>query len=108
MDKYLVINAGSSSLKFSLYEMPTEKLLINGYFEKIGFEDSFWTVKINGDKIRKEGYLVNHGDAVSIMIDELISNKIIPPIIRYFLFFIFTPPLTLIIISFIISMGNKM
>lgn len=77
MDKYLVINAGSSSLKFSLYEMPTEKLLINGYFEKIGFEDSFWTVKINGDKIRKEGYLVNHGDAVSIMIDELISNKII-------------------------------
>ena len=35
MSNYLVINAGSSSLKFSMYEMPSEKLLINGYFEKL-------------------------------------------------------------------------
>ena len=77
MEKYLVINGGSSSLKFSLYEMPTEKLLINGYFEKIGFEDSFWTIKINGEKIGREGYLANHSDAVKIMINELIDNKII-------------------------------
>ena len=35
--------------------MPTEKLLINGYFEKIGFEDSFWTIKINGEKTKKKG-----------------------------------------------------
>lgn len=76
-NKYLVINGGSSSLKFSMYEMPSEKLLINGYFEKIGFEDSFWTIKINGEKIRKEGYLVNHSAAVKIMIEELINNKII-------------------------------
>ena len=77
MEKYLVINAGSSSLKFSLYEMPSEKLLINGYFEKIGFEDSFWTIKINGEKIKKEGYLSNHEDAVRMMMTELIDNKII-------------------------------
>lgn len=77
MNKYLVINAGSSSLKFSLYEMPSEKLLINGYFEKIGFSDSFWTLKINGNKIKKDGYLFNHEDAVMKMMDELIENKII-------------------------------
>ena len=77
MEKYLVINAGSSSLKFSLYEMPSEKLLINGYFEKIGHNDSFWTLKINGEKIKKEGYLSNHSDAVMKMIDELLVNKII-------------------------------
>lgn len=77
MSKYLVINGGSSSLKFSMYEMPQEELLINGYFEKIGFEDSFWTLKINGEKIRREGYLSNHSDAVKIMINELIDNKII-------------------------------
>lgn len=77
MSKYLVINAGSSSLKFSMYEMPNEELLINGYFEKIGFEDSFWTIKINGEKIRKEGYLASHEDAVRMMIDELINNKVI-------------------------------
>ena len=77
MEKYLVINAGSSSLKFSLYEMPLEKLLINGYFEKIGFEDSFWTIKLNGEKIKKEEYLANHEDAVKMMIRELIDNNII-------------------------------
>ena len=77
MEKYLVINAGSSSLKFSLYEMPLEKLLINGYFEKIGYDDSFWTIKINGNKIKKDGYLSNHNDAVKMMIEELINNNII-------------------------------
>ena len=77
MGKYLVINAGSSSLKFSMYEMPSEMLLINGYFEKIGFDDSFWTIKINGEKNIKKGYLKNHGDAVRIMMNELIDNKII-------------------------------
>lgn len=77
MEKYLVINAGSSSLKFSLYEMPSEVLLINGYFEKIGYNDSFWTLKINEEKIRREGYLSNHNDAVVKMIDELFANKIV-------------------------------
>ena len=76
-EKYLVINGGSSSLKFSLYEMPGEKLLINGYFEKIGFEDSFWTLKINGEKVRYEGYLANHSDAVNKMIEGLKEHKII-------------------------------
>ena len=57
--------------------MPGEKLLINGYFEKIGFEDSFWTLKINGEKVRYEGYLANHSDAVKMMINELIDNKMI-------------------------------
>ena len=77
MEKYLVINAGSSSLKFSLCKMPKEELLISGYFEKIGMDDSFWTLKINGEKIRHEGYLENHEKAVMILIKELIDNKII-------------------------------
>ena len=77
MEKYLVINAGSSSLKFSMYEMPTEKLLINGYFEKIGLEDCFWSVKIDGKKIERAAYLANHSDAVREMINELKINGII-------------------------------
>ena len=77
MGKYLVINGGSSSLKFSMYEMPNEELLISGYFEKIGFEDSFWTIKLNGDKIGRVGYLKDHNDAVNMMIKELFDNKII-------------------------------
>ena len=77
MGKYLVINGGSSSLKFSMYEMPNEELLISGYFEKIGFEDSFWTIKINGEKLERVGYLKDHNDAVNMMIKELLDNKII-------------------------------
>ena len=73
--KFLCVNAGSSSLKFQLFEMPEEKVLISGYIEKIGFEDSFWNTKINGEKIKGEKYLKNHTEAVDVMLDELIKHK---------------------------------
>ena len=73
--KFLCVNAGSSSLKFQLFEMPEEKVIISGYIEKIGFEDSFWNTKINGEKIRGEKYLKNHTEAVQVMLDELIKHK---------------------------------
>ena len=75
--KILCVNAGSSSLKFQVYEMPEEKVLINGYIEKIGLEDCFWTIKINGEKIRKEKYLKNHTEAALVLIDELLENKVV-------------------------------
>ena len=73
--KILCVNAGSSSLKFQLVEMPEEKLIISGYIEKIGQKDSFWTTKINGEKIRGEKYLKNHKEAASVLIDELLKHK---------------------------------
>lgn len=76
-EKYLVVNCGSSSLKFSVYEMPNEKELINGYIEKIGHPDSFWTIKINGNKKIGQKYIGNHESAVQVMLEELINNKII-------------------------------
>lgn len=51
--KILSINCGSSSLKFQMYEMPEEKVLISGVFERIGSENSFYTLKLNGEKIKK-------------------------------------------------------
>ena len=75
--KILCVNAGSSSLKFQLVEMPEEKVLINGYVEKIGAEDCFWTVKVNGEKIKKSRYLKNHTEAAKILIDELLENKVV-------------------------------
>ena len=53
MTKILSVNAGSSSLKFSLYEMPEQNELVNVYVEKIGSKDCFWTLKMNGEKIKK-------------------------------------------------------
>ena len=73
--KIMVVNAGSSSVKFQLFEMPEEKVIISGYIEKIGFEDSFWNTKINGEKIRGEKFLKNHTEAVDVMLDELIKHK---------------------------------
>jgi len=75
--KILSVNAGSSSLKFQMYEMPEEKVLISGVFERIGIDSSFYTIKINGEKIKKEAVLKDHNDAVSILINELLENKVI-------------------------------
>lgn len=76
-DKYLIINAGSSSLKFSLYEMPSAKEIVNGYVQKIGDSDCFYTLKFKGEKINKEKKIKNHKEAVEVMIDELKENKFI-------------------------------
>ena len=71
--KLLCVNAGSSSLKFQLVEMPEEKVIISGYIEKIGADDSFWNTKVNGKKIKGEKPLKNHTEAVEVLIDELIK-----------------------------------
>jgi len=76
-EKFLVINAGSSSLKFSLYEMPETKEIVNGYVEKIGNQDSFYTLKYNGQKQEKNKVIMNHTEAVSTMIEELLANGFI-------------------------------
>ena len=75
--KILSVNAGSSSLKFRLYEMPEENLLISGVFERIGIEGSFYTIKYNGEKIKKEVELKNHKDAFNYLVSELLANKVV-------------------------------
>ena len=75
--KILSVNAGSSSLKFQLYEMPEEKVLISGLMERIGMEKSFYTIKINGEKIRKEVDLNNHEEAFKTLVEELKANHVV-------------------------------
>ena len=75
--KILSVNAGSSSLKFQVYEMPEEKVLISGYIEKIGLPDCFWNVKVNGEKIKDSRPLSNHTEAVEVLIEELLKHKIV-------------------------------
>ena len=75
--KILSVNCGSSSLKFQMYEMPEEKLLISGYVEKIGQDDCFWTIKVNGEKIKSVRPLKNHTEAVGVLIEELFKNNIV-------------------------------
>ena len=75
--KILAVNCGSSSLKFKMYEMPEENVLISGLFERIGEKMSEYTIKINGEKYSKEVELPNHKVAFEILVDELKKNKII-------------------------------
>ena len=75
--KILAVNCGSSSLKFQMYEMPEEKVLISGNFERIGIENSFYSYKLNGEKTKKEAELKNHAEAVKILVQELLDNNIV-------------------------------
>ncbi len=75
--KILSVNAGSSSLKFTMFELPAGNVLISGNFEKIGIGNSFYSIKLDGEKIVKEKDLKDHSIAVSTLIEELIDNKIV-------------------------------
>ncbi|WP_010630435.1 acetate kinase [Sporolactobacillus vineae] len=73
----LAINAGSSSLKFQLLNMPAEKLVTKGSVERIGLSDSIFTISVNGEKIQKIEAIGDHEVAVRLLLDKLVSLKII-------------------------------
>ncbi|MDE1455143.1 acetate kinase, partial [Bacillus paralicheniformis] len=50
MSKIIAINAGSSSLKFQLFEMPSEKVLTKGLVERIGLDNGIFTISVNDEK----------------------------------------------------------
>ena len=75
--KILSVNCGSSTLKFRLYDMPSEEVLTKGSFERIGSSDSDYTIRVNGEKIYCKTRIHDHGDAASILLEELIEKKII-------------------------------
>ena len=75
--KIIAINAGSSSLKFSLFNMDNETVIASGQFERIGIEGSFLTIKFNGEKIVQELDVPDHSVAVSILLDKLTDLEII-------------------------------
>ncbi len=75
--KILSVNAGSSSLKFTLIELPSREVVASGLFEKIGLSDSRYTIKYNGEKIVKDRVLEDHSVAVSILMEELVNYKIV-------------------------------
>jgi acetate kinase len=75
--KILSVNAGSSSLKFQMYEMPEEKVLISGTFERIGIDGGMYTIKYNGEKKKTEREFSTHSEAVQVLIEELLNYKVI-------------------------------
>jgi acetate kinase len=77
MSKIIAINAGSSSLKFQLFEMPSEKVLTKGVVERIGFEDAIFNITVNGEKMKEVTSIPDHAAAVKLLLDKLITLGII-------------------------------
>lgn len=75
--KILAVNAGSSSLKFRLYEMPEEKVLMKGAFERIGLSDGSYSIKVLDKKIQANVSLKDHNDAVQILSEQLLNHGVI-------------------------------
>jgi acetate kinase len=75
--KIIAINAGSSSLKFQLLEMPQEEVLTKGLVERIGLNDSIFTIEVNGEKVKEIKDIQDHSEAVSMLLDKLIKHTII-------------------------------
>ncbi len=69
--KVLVINSGSSSLKYQLIDTKKGESLAQGNYERIGHRQSFLTHKVNGEKYKIEHYVQNHDLAIRVMIEEL-------------------------------------
>ena len=77
MFKIMAVNAGSSSLKFQLLEMPEEIVITEGLFEKIGLEDPHFKIKYNGIKEEEDVKIKNHSDAVTMLLKVLVEKKIV-------------------------------
>ncbi len=73
--KILVINAGSSSLKYQLFDMAEEKLLAKGNCEKIGLEGSIISLKAHGEQKIFDVVLKNHEDAMANVLKILLDKE---------------------------------
>ena len=76
--KIMSVNAGSSSLKFKLYEMPEEKVITSGIAERIGHEDGIFRIKkLDGTERKEVLPILDHATAVDLLLKALIDEKIL-------------------------------
>ena len=73
--KILVLNCGSSSLKYQLIDMETEEVLASGKYERIGEEEAFITHKVNGNKYKIKNPAYNHVDAIKFTLEQLTNPE---------------------------------
>lgn len=75
--KLLSVNAGSSTLKFRLYEMPEEKIIMKGQYERIGLDGSCYNLKIGEEKASALVEMKDHKEAVALLLEHLLEYKVI-------------------------------
>ena len=72
--KILVVNCGSSSLKYQLFDMEKEEVIAKGIIERIGTPPSYLTYSVNGEKVKKEVTASNHTEAFRVVIETLLNG----------------------------------
>jgi acetate kinase len=75
--KIMAVNAGSSSLKFKLLELPEEKVITNGVVERIGLDDAIYSITVNGKKEKQVLAIKDHAVAVKLVLDDLVKRQIV-------------------------------
>ena len=73
--KILVLNCGSSSLKYQLINMENEEVLASGKYERIGEKEAFITHKVNGQKIKIDNPAYNHTEAIEFTLKQLLNPE---------------------------------
>ena len=73
--KILVLNCGSSSLKYQLINMETDEVLASGKYERIGEEEAFITHKANGHKVEIKNPAYNHEEAIDFTLKQLVNPE---------------------------------
>jgi acetate kinase len=74
--KILVLNCGSSSIKYQLFDMTSAVVLAKGIVEKIGLKGSFLkTERFDGDKVKLEGEILDHQSGIEYILGMMISKK---------------------------------
>jgi acetate kinase len=77
MSKIIAVNAGSSSLKFKLYDMPSETLICSGMADRIGQAIGNFSLNIGQDKLSINVPIPNHQEGVTLLLKYLIDKKVI-------------------------------
>ncbi len=75
--KIMSVNCGSSSLKFSIFDMDNKELIASGYYEKVGIPGSFSNIKFNGEKYHTDKDMTNHTEAVEDMLQQILKLGIV-------------------------------
>ncbi len=72
--KVIAVNAGSSSIKFQLFQMPDEKVIAKGLIERIGLTGSLLSMSVNEKRFKEQLEIPNHELAIKLLLDRLVTN----------------------------------
>lgn len=74
VSKVIAVNAGSSSIKFQLFQMPEEKVIAKGMIERIGLPGSLLSMSVNDKRFKEKLDIPNHEMAIKLLLDRLVTN----------------------------------